>query len=459
MSDFSIIDFGAVNDGVTLNTKAINDAIDAAAKVGGRVVIPSGGTFLSGSIVLKGAIEFHLEEGAHLKASDNYDDYLAEHQIPVISGGAVVEDVLPQRAFIAAFEAHGLSITGSGIIDGSADGFIEERGQYIHSMRGPVGGKSQYLERPFTVFLIGSDSIDIRDITIKDPAFWALRLTGCNDSAITNISILTDLMVPNADGIDIDRCQNVQITKCTLITADDCISLKSCSGTSQYGAVRNIYIAQCFMTSTSGAITLGTESVGPIENVIVTDCVVKDSHRGFAVRAREGGLISNVLFENSIVETRAFSESWWGHGEALHVTAFSWDDPSKPWDPSMGNIERQYEGRVDGIKFSNLRVTSEAAVLVWAARPELIKNVEFNRIALTMHHSSKWPARIDLRPNPIQDFVREPASAVTLHNAEGVAFINSEINWEPTSRAKYKSAVEQVGVSEYYTHNFTYEQP
>ena len=459
MNDFLITAYGAVSDGHTNNSLAINQAIDAASKVGGRVVVPAGGTFLSGSILLKGAIEFHLEEGAHLKASDRYEDYLLEHSIPTITRGTVSEEVLPQRAFISAFEAHGLSLTGKGIIDGNADGFISERGRYIHSMRGPVGGKSQYLERPFTVFLIGCDTVDIQDITIKDPAFWALRLTGCNDSSISGISILTDLMVPNADGIDIDRCQNVQITKCTLITADDCISLKSCCGTAQYGAVRNIYIAQCFMKSTSGAITLGTESVGVIENVIVTDCVVKDSHRGFAVRAREGGLISNVVFENSVVETRAFSESWWGHGEALHVTAFSWDDPNKEWNPEHGNIERQLEGRVDGIKFSNLRVVSEAAILVWAAHKELLKNIEFNRVSLTMKKSSKWPPRIDLRPNPILDFVREKPSAVTLRNAENIAFLNSEIIWAPETRFEYKSAIDKDAIEGFYTHNLSFEQP
>jgi polygalacturonase len=459
MTDFLITSYGAVNDGITLNTIAINQAIEDASKVGGRVVVPAGGSYLSGSIELKGAIEFHLEEGAHLLASPNYDDYLAEHQIPAITNGTVVEDVLPQRSFISAFEAHSVSITGKGVIDGNADGYIQERGRYIHSMRGPVGGKSQYLERPFTVFLIGCDSVDIQDITIKDPAFWALRLTGCNNSAITGISILTDLMVPNADGIDIDRCQNVQITKCNLITADDCISLKSCCGTAQYGAVRNIYIANCFMKSTSGAITLGTESVGVIENVIVTDCVVKDSHRGFAVRAREGGLISNVVFENSIVETRAFSESWWGHGEALHVTAFSWDDPNKEWDSSLGNIERQLEGKVDGIKFNGIRVVSEAAILVWAAHKELLKNIEFNRISLTMKKSSKWPPRIDLRPNPILDFVWDKPSAVTLRNAENITFLNSEIAWDPDTRAEYESAIDKDNIEGFVTHNFNFEQP
>ena len=337
MTTVSIESFGAKADGITNNAKSIQSAIDHVANSGGGQVIVPAGTFLSGSLQLKAKVDLHLSSGAILKASDNYEDYTSEHNVRNLTGGSVDEFVLPQRAFIVGYQAHNALITGDGIIDGNADGFIAERGRYIHKMRGPVGGRDQYLERPFTIFIIESQRLTIRDITIKDPAFWALRLTGCNDSLIDSIQIDTDLMVPNADGVDIDRCQNVRILNCEFITADDCISLKSCSQTSQYGDVSNIIISNCIMTSTSGAITLGTESVGDIKNVLVTNCIVRDSHRGFAVRAREGGKISNVRFSDCIVHTRTFSDMWWGHGEALHVTAFSWDDPAKGTD---GNIER-----------------------------------------------------------------------------------------------------------------------
>ena len=285
----SIDTLGAKNNGQLNNASIIQIAIDAAHKAGGgQVVIPSGGIYLSGSIELKENVELHLESGATLRASSDYSEYTNNHNIKNLTDGSVDEFVLPQRAFIVAYRAHNSRITGHGTIDGNADGFIAQRGQYIHKMRGPVGGKDQYLERPFTIFMIECTNLTIRDVTIKDPAFWALRTTGCNELLIDGIRILTDLMVPNADGVDIDRCQNVRIVNCEFVTADDCISLKSCSQTSQYGDVANIIISNCIMTSTSGAITLGTESVGNIKNVLVNNCIVKDSHRGFAVRAREG---------------------------------------------------------------------------------------------------------------------------------------------------------------------------
>ncbi|CAN1499202.1 PGU1 Endopygalactorunase [Candidatus Nanopelagicaceae bacterium] len=432
--DISIDQCGAIADGLTLNSSVIQGAIDEiSAAGGGRLTIPKG-VFLSGSLQIKAGVELHLAEGAVLLASSRYEDYSEAHSIPAITEGAVDEYVLPQRAFISGFKAHQAAITGTGTIDGNANNFIEERGRYIHSMRGPVGGKSQYLERPFTVFIIESDNLALADFTLKDPAFWAIRITGCDHSAIERVKILTDLMVPNADGIDIDRCSHVLIKDCTLITADDCISLKSCAGTAQYGDVSFVTIENCYMKTTSGAITLGTESVGDIRDILVENCTVEDSHRGFAVRAREGGTISNCVFRNSTVKTRAFSPMWWGHGEALHVTAFSWNDPGHVGD---GNPERALEGYVRNIRFENLEVDTEAGILNWAARPELIEGVQYIDIRARVGSRSKWDHRIDLRPNDIQNFVERPHCAIEVVNSTNVTFEGCEVTWDKGSREKY----------------------
>jgi hypothetical protein len=435
--DFFITDFGATGDAKTLDTAAIQLAIDKAAQAGGgRVVLASGKTFLSGSFQLKENVELHLESGSTLLASGNYDDYT--HNISELTGGAVNETVLPQRAFIVGYRAHNASITGQGTINGNADGFILERGQYIHSMRAPEGGRSQYLERPFTVFIIESQNLILKEFTLSDPAFWAIRTTGCNDLLIDGIKIDTDLMVPNADGIDIDRCQRVRITNCELITADDCISLKSCAGTSQYGDVSDVLIENCKMVTTSGAITLGTESVGDILRVRVTNCVVERSHRGFAVRAREGGTISDVVFENSKLETRTFSPMWWGHGEALHVTAFAWNEQGFLEE---GNPERLLEGKVSNITFRDLEVHSEAGILNWAARPELVKDIRYENIKLKIGTRSKWPHRIDLRPNDISPVVERPHNAFEAVNVSTVSMTGLEIEWDEKSRPSYGDSV------------------
>jgi hypothetical protein len=442
---------GAKNDGAFNNASIIRQAIDTVhAAGGGQVIIPSGGVYLSGSIAIKENVDLHLETGATLRASSDYNDYTANHNIKALTDGTVDEFVLPQRAFISAYKAHNARISGHGTIDGNADGFIAERGRYIHKMRGPVGGKDQYLERPFTIFMIECENLTIRDAVVKDPAFWALRTTGCNQLLIDGIRILTDLMVPNADGVDIDRCQNVRIVNCEFVTADDCISLKSCSQTAQYGDVANIVISNCIMTSTSGAITLGTESVGDIKNVLVNNCIVKDSHRGFAVRAREGGTISNVRFSNSLVHTRTFSDMWWGHGEALHVTAFSWDSGH-----TDGNIERTYEGFVRDITFENITCHTEAGILNYAAHPELIKGVSYRNVEVHMQKESKWEPRIDLRPNGIESVLHRKHNAFEIFNATNVTLDHCSVIWDAATRLQYGEALVESNSKNVTAVNFT----
>lgn len=450
----SIVEFGAIPDGKTNNAEAIQKTIDSVSEAGGgRVVVPAG-EFLSGSICLRRNVELHLESGAVLVASGNYDDYSAEHSTENLTNGLFFEEVLPRRAFIVGFQAYGASITGFGTISGNADEFIAEQGEYIHSMRAPEGGRSQYLERPFTVFLIDCGAVVLKDFTLKDPAFWAIRLTGCDGTAIDGIRILTDLKVPNADGIDIDRCDNVRITNCEIITADDCISLKTCAATAMYGGIKNVIISNCIMTSTSGAITLGTESCADIEQVIISDCVITDSHRGIAIRPREGGQVREVLVTDCIVQTRTFSDMWWGHGEPLHVTAAAWDDET---ETNPGNVERKLPGTVKNIHFRNISCKAEAGILVWGQQPHMVQDVTFDRVKIEMSAQSKWPSRIDLRPAGATTFLNRDHSAFEIMQAENISLIECKVTWNPVTAHRYAHAVFAESVKSLHIRDFVGE--
>lgn len=420
-------DFGAVGDGIALDTDALQHTINqCAADGGGQVILSEGHTYLSGSLLLRPGVNLHLEEGSVLLASDDYDDYASEHAIDAVTSGVVVETVLPKRAFIVAYQAHGCQITGTGTISGNGRGFIDSPGDLIHTMRIPEGGRDQYFERPFTIFLIDCDDVLIRDIHLVDPAFWALRLTGCDNSVITNLTLTSDMKIPNADGIDIDRCENVSISHCRITTADDCISIKSCAGTEVYGDTTNIRISDCVMETLSGAITVGTESVGLISDVLAERCEVRNSHRGFAVRAREGGLMRNIIFRDSRVHTRAYSPDWWGHGEALHVTAFRWSEPELLGD---GNVERTLFGHVEHVVFDNLTVDSGAGMLCWGQHRGLINDVTFRDCTMVIDSESSWPSRIDLRPNDVLPLINRPTNAFEIAHSDAVTVEDVSIGW------------------------------
>jgi len=425
--------FGAVGDGTTFDTSAIQAAIDACSSVGGgRVTLTSRHTYLSGSLQLKEGVELHLEEGSVLQASSDYSHYSPQHRVDRVTDGLIVETVLPRRAFIVGFQAHGCSFTGSGKISGGGVGFIHSDGEHIHTMRAPEPHMFQYLERPFTIYLIDSHDVMIHDIQLDDPAFWALRLSGCDNAVITGVTLTSDMKIPNADGIDIDRCENVEITSCTITTADDPISIKSCAGTAVFGDTANIRITDCTLETRSGAITIGTESVGLIADVIATRCDVRNSHRGFAVRAREGGLIRNVTFRDSTVHTLAFSPEWWGHGEALHVTAFRWSEPEHLGD---GNPERTLFGEVENIVFENLQVHTEGGVLCWAQQPGLIRGVTFSQVDITIEHQSSWPPRIDLRPNDVSPVIARSHNGFEIVNSDGVRISHCDVAWPDDAKA------------------------
>lgn len=103
-------------------------------------------------------------------------------------------------------------------------------------------------------------------------------------------------------------------------------------------------------------------------------------------------------------------------------------------------------GKVDGVRFSHLDVHTEAGILVWASAPELIENVDFESVTITLDNSSKWPARIDLRPSGVHDFLLGPHSAISLLNAESVSMSDLNIIWDDRTRSNYKSAPEVVNV-------------
>jgi hypothetical protein len=133
---------------------------------------------------------------------------------------------------------------------------------------------------------------------------------------------------------------------------------------------------------------------------------------------------------------------WWGHGEALHVTAFSWDDPAKGTD---GNIERTYEGYVKDIVFENITCTTEAGILNYAAHPGLIQGVVYRNVDVFLEKSSKWDSRIDLRPNGIVSVLHRKHNGFEVVNTTDLTLDNCRVIFDGASRDQYGAAIYQEG--------------
>lgn len=423
LSAFNVRDFGATGDGTTLDTDAIQSAIDAAHhNGGGTVVVPAGATYLSGSLVLKSFVELHVERGATLAASGDFNDYSQRFIVTALSSGVITDASQASGMFITARNATNIAITGAGVIDGGGRHYILEDLGSIY--RCPN-------ERPFTVFLIGCTNVTLRDSTYRDGALWTIRLTGCADATIHSIHIDGDLKMPNCDGIDLDRCKDVRISDCNISCGDDAISLKTCEEFPEFGSCENITVTNCTIVTTSSALVVGVDAVAPIRNVVFDNCVIRRSHRGLSVNLGQEGDFDNILFSNMIVETRIFSDMWWGRGEPIYVSAVPWDD---------------VVGRIRNVRFVNILARSENSVYISGDQPGLIDGVLLDNVRIELDKWSSQPGGYyDRRPA----FHREtiyPHHTAGFHidTADNVSLRNCEVVWGKTIPDYFGAAIDAV---------------
>lgn len=422
----TVTDFGATGDGVTDDTAAVQAAIDAS--IGGRVVIPTGGTFLCGTIQLRDGIELHLETGATLLATGEDAAYTVRRLTGGLSGGDPKQETDLSTMFITADGCRDVSITGRGTIDGGGRFFIEGDLDGIYAMRHV---------RPFTVFLIDCENVTIRDVKISDAAYWTVRLSGCRNVLVDAITIANDLLLPNNDGIDIDTCQRVRIANCDIVAADDGVCIKTCEESAEFGECSDITVTGCTIVSRSSGICIGSEIASPIRNLVVSACVISDSNRGLALKLSEPGGVSNVLFSDIVVETRFCDERFWGHGEPIHISSYPW---------------RGGSGTARNIRFHNILARGENGILIRSEEPDCLSGIVLSDVRIELDRWTGNPGGDwDLRPNPSMALEPHPTNGIHLERVSDVRLDNCEVVWAqaPGERADdFAQALDTVEVHE-----------
>ena len=296
---YNILDFGALPDGKTLNTRSIQAAIDKAATNGGGQVIVPAGKFLSGAFMLKNGIDLHLDPGAILLGSTNPYDYPFMEEILEKS----FSGKKPIAALIGARSVSNISITGQGTIDGQGrelaltiDSFFYtgKLDTHYYNLR-----RKRPEQRPGNIRFEKCENVSISGVTIKNAAFWVQTYDLCKKLTIDHIRVESDAYWNN-DGMDIVDCSNVRITHCFVNAADDGICLKS----EHIDAINDsIYIENCTIRSSASAIKLGTASLGGFKNIVIKNIRVYDTFRSaIAIESVDGGHLENV-FVDSIFAT------------------------------------------------------------------------------------------------------------------------------------------------------------
>lgn len=297
--DYLVTAFGAIPDGKTLNTQAIQKAIDAANKNnGGQVIIPKG-IFLSGSIQMKSNVTLYFEEDAVLLGSANPKDYsnMDFNGRPV----SPKNDDLSQMALILALRVNNIAIKGKGTINGQGLQLalnidsLHHAGLSIDPKYNLRRNRPNETMRPKLFRFSQCDTVLIEGLKAGEASCWGLSFELCSNLTLSNLAIV-NRSYWNNDGIDITDCKNVRVENCDIDAADDGICLKS-----YYPGYCNdaIYIANCTIRSSASAIKFGTASIGGFKNVIIKDIKVYDTFRSaIAIETVDGGFIENVNVSN-----------------------------------------------------------------------------------------------------------------------------------------------------------------
>ena len=286
---------GAVSDGETLCTIAIQNAIDECNEAGGGKVVVPAGVWLTGTLVMKDNVELHLAAGATVLGSTQHDDYPTFN--PEYRSH---KDINGFNALIYAEKAKNIAITGTGTIDGQGKDQLPRKGKQFKSDRDG---------RPRNILFISCQKIRVEGVTMLNSGCWNQHYLNCEDVIVDRITVYNHAN-RNNDGIDIDGCRRFLLSNSTFDADDDGICLKSTGP----AACEDIVITNCVVSSHCNAIKTGTESTGGFKRVTISDCTVKPSASkekvfgrkegitGITVGCVDGGICEDIKISNIKIE-------------------------------------------------------------------------------------------------------------------------------------------------------------
>jgi polygalacturonase len=403
---YNITNFGAIPDGKTINTQAINDAIQTCHDGGGGTVEVPAGVFMSGTIRLLSNVNLHLEPGAVISGSKDTSDYLTLHS-PLFHEG------YSRYGLLFAKDAVNISLTGSGLFRGNGTGFMHDlnrpnnffwldrsvtRQGADFMKQGTISedGPFSYDYRPGMLFTFDHcENIHLTDIQIKDPPEWTMRIGDCNNVTIRGIDIDNNPLIPNNDGINCTSSSNVRISDCHIFTGDDAIAISSYENQdpvtdsigNRSGIAENFTVDNCILSSRSSCIRIG-DGTQLIHRMVFSNIVMYASNRGIGIFARDYTNIEDLIFSNIVIHTHLYSGNWWGKGEPIHISAVK----------ATANGQT---GKIKNIRFSNITADAETGILIYGIAESYIEDIFLDRVSLTIHsgkNSVSYGGNFDLQP-------------------------------------------------------------
>jgi hypothetical protein len=408
---FDVTAHGAKGDGQTLDTAAIQKAIDACHSSGGGVVYFPNGKFLTGAIELKSHCTLRISPGATLEGSRKIEDYVRPH-------------------LIYARGAENIGIDGGGVINGNGDAFWDA--DFRPRGRRP----SPLLE------LVESKDIRIENIRIRNTPGWGIHPLLCDRVTIRGISMVTDYRGPNTDGIDPDSTRNLTISDSYIETGDDAIVMKT---TGRLGRpappCENITITNCILMSDDAAIKLGTESHGDFRHIRVSNCVIRKSSAGVAIYGKDGGTMEDISFSGLSIETSSTRRTY----------------------PIYVDLDRRTpesrQSRIRDVTFSDITMNTKGRILLTGMAEQPLEGLVFRNLFMriigfeTLERASQPRGAGTVKPVARRINRGPTPAAFTAANVQGLNLDGFRIRWDgppgqaaPERHALYLADSEQVTI-------------
>lgn len=452
---FSIVQFGAKADGLTLNTQSINNAIDACSKKGGGVVLVPEGLWLTGPVTMKSNVNLHVKRAAVLQFTDDFNQY------PLVEGNYEGLRSARNQSPISGTNLENIAITGSGIIDGngaawhmgyrdrfteaqwkkkiaaggsvSADGsrwFPSEKTRRGHETKNNgilTEGKTlkdfeavkDYL-RPNMIVFTGCKTVLLEGITFQNSPAWCIHPLLCENLTLRNVIAKNPETAPNGDGLDLESCKNVLVEGCTFDVGDDGICIKS--GRDEEGRKRgvpteNTIIRNNVVYHAHGGVVIGSEMSGGARNIFVENCSFIGSDKGlrFKTARGRGGIVENIYIRNiamrNIVEEAIFFDMYYFTKPPAGVQA----DAVPPVTEATPQFRNFY--------ISNVVCNGASKGIFMRGLPEMhVKNVQLSNIILKVKKGIELIESSDIVLNNIQLVTTLNNPVVYVENSDAVSF-------------------------------------
>jgi len=396
----NVKDFGAVGDGVTEDTDAIQTAIRMMPE-GGRLYFPAG-TYLTLPLALKSHITLELSQGAVILGSTDRERYPVipgfvkdlETGAEIPMGGFEGNEVAAYQSLLHASYGEDIAVVGQGRIDGNA-----QNGDWWGDFL------SFPAARPRVFFCNRTKHVVFHGVTVANSPSWHMHPFFSQDISILDCSISAPKQSPNTDAIDPESCDGVNIIGCRFSVGDDCIAVKSGKlemGRKYRTPADHHVVRNCLMEFGHGAVTLGSEAAAGIQNLSVTQCYFHATDRGLRIKSRRGrgkdSFINNVLFDNIRMDrvlTPLVINLWYNCVDPDRFSEYVWSREMLPVDDRTPHL--------GAFAFRNMECTgAEVAACYIDGLPESpIDEVELENIRISFAEDAKpgLPA--------MQNFARE----------------------------------------------------